>query len=150
MASGDLGPVGEKGLPGPRKFLNSGFLLVIHSQSKMVPSCPLNMRKLWIGYSLLYLEGQEKAHTQDLGMSTYRNIFHFLKLKLAFGLLKMLLIPDSYHLPDPTHQAGFVPIYWVLLHQVESAFFVQSTSYHFLGSSAVPGSDGMLNPPSLG
>lgn len=27
------------------------------------------MRVLWQGYSLLYLEGQEKAHTQDLGQA---------------------------------------------------------------------------------
>lgn len=41
-----------------------------HSQSGQIPSCPLNMRVLWRGYSLLYLEGQEKAHTQDLGTHT--------------------------------------------------------------------------------
>lgn len=45
-------------------------MLVRHSQTKQIPSCPLNMRVLWVGYSLLYLEGQEKAHTQDLGMFT--------------------------------------------------------------------------------
>lgn len=49
--------------------LNSGFLLVMHSQSTSIPACPLNMRVLWVGYSLLYLEGQEKAHTQDLGQA---------------------------------------------------------------------------------
>lgn len=49
--------------------MNSGFLLVIHSQSPRVPTCPPNMRKLWDGFSLLYLEGQEKAHTQDLGQA---------------------------------------------------------------------------------
>lgn len=32
--------------------------------------CPAGMPRLWTGYSLLYLEGQEKAHNQDLG--TYR------------------------------------------------------------------------------
>lgn len=30
--------------------------------------CPQGMAKLWDGYSLLYVEGQEKAHNQDLGM----------------------------------------------------------------------------------
>lgn len=29
--------------------------------------CPVGMNKLWSGYSLLYFEGQEKAHNQDLG-----------------------------------------------------------------------------------
>ena len=29
--------------------------------------CPQGMAKLWDGYSLLYVEGQEKAHNQDLG-----------------------------------------------------------------------------------
>lgn len=31
--------------------------------------CPVGMSKLWDGYSLLYFEGQEKAHNQDLGMA---------------------------------------------------------------------------------
>uniref|UniRef100_A0A3Q3EWH5 Collagen IV NC1 domain-containing protein n=1 Tax=Labrus bergylta TaxID=56723 RepID=A0A3Q3EWH5_9LABR len=66
---GDPGPVGDPGQPGPNRKLNSGFLLVVHSQSKMIPACPLNLRVLWVGYSLLYLEGQEKAHTQDLGQA---------------------------------------------------------------------------------
>lgn len=30
--------------------------------------CPQGMDMLWDGYSLLYVEGQEKAHNQDLGM----------------------------------------------------------------------------------
>lgn len=38
-----------------------------HSQSPQVPMCPQGMAKLWEGYSLLYVEGQEKAHNQDLG-----------------------------------------------------------------------------------
>lgn len=32
--------------------------------------CPQDMAKLWDGYSLLYVEGQDKAHNQDLGMKT--------------------------------------------------------------------------------
>lgn len=40
-----------------------------HSQSRTVPPCPPGTRVLWAGYSLLYLEGQEKAHTQDLGQA---------------------------------------------------------------------------------
>lgn len=38
-----------------------------HSQDSQVPMCPQGMAKLWDGYSLLYVEGQEKAHNQDLG-----------------------------------------------------------------------------------
>ncbi|CAG02171.1 unnamed protein product, partial [Tetraodon nigroviridis] len=68
-AKGEPGPTGEPGLPGPRTLLNYGFMLVRHSQTKQIPSCPMNMRVLWVGYSLLYLEGQEKAHTQDLGQA---------------------------------------------------------------------------------
>lgn len=40
-----------------------------------VPVCPRGMRALWIGYSLLYLEGQEKAHTQDLGILSHIDTF---------------------------------------------------------------------------
>nr|5NB1_A Chain A, Collagen alpha-4(IV) chain [Homo sapiens]5NB1_B Chain B, Collagen alpha-4(IV) chain [Homo sapiens]5NB1_C Chain C, Collagen alpha-4(IV) chain [Homo sapiens]5NB1_D Chain D, Collagen alpha-4(IV) chain [Homo sapiens]5NB1_E Chain E, Collagen alpha-4(IV) chain [Homo sapiens]5NB1_F Chain F, Collagen alpha-4(IV) chain [Homo sapiens] len=46
-----------------------GFLLVLHSQTDQEPTCPLGMPRLWTGYSLLYLEGQEKAHNQDLGLA---------------------------------------------------------------------------------
>lgn len=37
--------------------------------------CPVGMAKLWSGYSLLYMEGQEKAHNQDLGECAARRIF---------------------------------------------------------------------------
>ena len=86
--------MGDPGTPGSTKTLNLGFLLVMHSQSKTVPSCPLNMRVLWTGYSLLYLEGQEKAHTQDLGINTetYTYIgFHAVELNIVFGLFKSLV-----------------------------------------------------------
>lgn len=70
--SGAPGPPGDTGEPGHRSQLRSGFLLVIHSQSVQVPECPAGSNQLWVGYSLIYLEGQEKAHTQDLGKSTYQ------------------------------------------------------------------------------
>lgn len=38
-----------------------------HSQSTEIPTCPLGQTKLWDGYSLLYIEGNEKSHHQDLG-----------------------------------------------------------------------------------
>lgn len=49
------------------RSVSVGYLLVKHSQSDQTPMCPVGMAKLWEGYSLLYFEGQEKAHNQDLG-----------------------------------------------------------------------------------
>ncbi|NXY92702.1 CO4A6 protein, partial [Alcedo cyanopectus] len=46
-----------------------GYTLVKHSQSDQIPPCPIGMSKLWDGYSLLYVEGQEKSHNQDLGFA---------------------------------------------------------------------------------
>lgn len=69
---GNRGPEGEKGSHGPTKELNLG-LLVVHSQSANTPRCPGNMNTLWEGFSLLYLEGQERAHTQDLGKYIFIN-----------------------------------------------------------------------------
>jgi len=47
----------------------TGILLVKHSQTDMVPECYPGHHKLWDGYSLLYIEGNEKAHNQDLGFA---------------------------------------------------------------------------------
>lgn len=65
------GTIGEKGDAGrsceqPSVF-QSGFLVVKHSQSTTVPFCESGQVELWKGYSLLYTEGNEKAHNQDLG-----------------------------------------------------------------------------------
>lgn len=51
----------------PGRSVSIGYLLVKHSQTDREPMCPVGMNKLWGGYSLLYFEGQEKAHNQDLG-----------------------------------------------------------------------------------
>lgn len=60
----------------------TGILLVKHSQSSSIPECSPGHVKLWDGYSLLYIEGNEKAHNQDLGVfqivSTTRAMFFFL------------------------------------------------------------------------
>jgi len=45
----------------------NGLLLVRHSQSSRIPDCPNGMAKLWDGFSLLYLDGNEMSHNQDLG-----------------------------------------------------------------------------------
>lgn len=67
-----LGSPGKSGPPGPPgavgRSYSIGYTLVKHSQDSQVPMCPQGMAKLWDGYSLLYVEGQEKAHNQDLGM----------------------------------------------------------------------------------
>lgn len=79
---GTRGLQGLPGLPGPKgregrpcqelgDYL-SGILLVRHSQSVAVPDCPPGQTKLWDGYSLLYIEGNEKAHHQDLGFAGTR------------------------------------------------------------------------------
>ena len=59
------GDPGEKGLPGPRVL--TGYFLTRHSQTARVPACPFGMTRMWEGYSLLYVQGNEKAHGQDLG-----------------------------------------------------------------------------------
>ena len=51
----------------PGQSVRVGYTLVKHSQLKQVPLCPSEMTQLWVGYSLLFVEGQEKAHNQDLG-----------------------------------------------------------------------------------
>lgn len=67
-STGARGTTGMQGLPGPpARSTSIGYTLVKHSQSSQVPMCPQGMAKLWEGYSLLYVEGQEKAHNQDLG-----------------------------------------------------------------------------------
>ncbi|CAG0911181.1 unnamed protein product, partial [Cyprideis torosa] len=40
-----------------------------HAQDSIVPECYEGHTKLWDGYSLLYIEGNEKAHAQDLGLA---------------------------------------------------------------------------------
>uniref|UniRef100_A0A672U408 Collagen IV NC1 domain-containing protein n=2 Tax=Strigops habroptila TaxID=2489341 RepID=A0A672U408_STRHB len=53
----------------PGRSVGVGYTLVKHSQSDQIPPCPIGMSKLWDGYSLLYVEGQEKSHNQDLGFA---------------------------------------------------------------------------------
>jgi integrin beta 8 len=56
---------GPPGPPGPT--YHNGFVLVKHSQTAAIPQCPNGQERLWDGYSLLYIEGNEKSHNQDLG-----------------------------------------------------------------------------------
>ncbi|XP_013925870.1 PREDICTED: collagen alpha-6(IV) chain-like, partial [Thamnophis sirtalis] len=67
---GRPGNPGLAGLPGMAgRSIGVGYTLVKHSQSDQIPPCPVGMNKLWEGYSLLYVEGQEKSHNQDLGFA---------------------------------------------------------------------------------
>ena len=63
-APGQMGEKGPRGSPGLGDF---GFMLTVHSQASSVPACPSGMNKMWEGYSLLYIQGNERAHGQDLG-----------------------------------------------------------------------------------
>ena len=69
---GEVGPKGEPGLPcEDQPDYLTGILLVKHSQTMEVPHCEPGHIKLWDGYSLLYIEGNEKAHHQDLGKEVH-------------------------------------------------------------------------------
>lgn len=69
-AIGETGPKGEPGAPCEQIYdYQAGILLVKHSQSVEIPQCESGHTKLWEGYSLLYVEGNEKAHSQDLGLA---------------------------------------------------------------------------------
>ncbi|WP_411027473.1 hypothetical protein, partial [Salmonella sp. s54925] len=61
--------MGSKGNRGPAGSGDFGFMLTVHSQEKTVPDCPAGMNKMWDGYSLLYIQGNERAHGQDLGQA---------------------------------------------------------------------------------
>ena len=65
---GNPGLPGNDGLPCDTTLkYTTGSMLVRHSQSSVIPRCEPDEVLLWDGYSLLYLEGNEKSHHQDLG-----------------------------------------------------------------------------------
>ena len=72
---GPSGPAGEEGRPGERGAVGErgpsvsghGFVYARHSQDTVLPTCPGTHKQLWTGYSLLYTQGNERAHAQDLG-----------------------------------------------------------------------------------
>lgn len=66
------GPPGPDGLPGSMgppgtPSVDHGFLVTRHSQTTDDPLCPPGTKILYHGYSLLYVQGNERAHGQDLG-----------------------------------------------------------------------------------
>uniref|UniRef100_A0A3B3R513 Collagen IV NC1 domain-containing protein n=1 Tax=Paramormyrops kingsleyae TaxID=1676925 RepID=A0A3B3R513_9TELE len=65
---GSDGPQGPPGAPGSSSAA-LGFLITRHSQTTDVPLCPDGTSLIYNGYSLLYVQGNERAHGQDLGTS---------------------------------------------------------------------------------
>lgn len=70
---GSDGPQGPPGLPGTASTAH-GFLITRHSQGRDVPFCPDGTNMIYDGYSLLYVQGNERAHGQDLGMDSLFNL----------------------------------------------------------------------------
>lgn len=85
MIQGPQGPPGNPGPPGepcyPEPDYMTGILLVKHSQTSAPPTCEPGHHKLWDGYSLLFIEGNEKAHNQDLGNLSLFLYFQIFNLK---------------------------------------------------------------------
>lgn len=44
-----------------------GFIFNRYSQTTTIPSCPEGTKPLYHGFSLLFVQGNEQAHGQDLG-----------------------------------------------------------------------------------
>lgn len=66
---GPDGVPGQVGPPGPSSMYH-GFLVTRHSQTVEVPQCPEGTSLIYDGYSLLYVQGNERSHGQDLGEKT--------------------------------------------------------------------------------
>lgn len=69
--SGEVGPKGSQGPPGTK----DGFLFTKHSQKTLVPACPPGSKRVYFGYSLLFINGNNRGHGQDLGMK-HRQTIH--------------------------------------------------------------------------
>ncbi|XP_042564728.1 collagen alpha-3(IV) chain-like [Clupea harengus] len=67
--SGPKGQKGPKGIRGPVKHgvTGDGFLFTHHSQKDSSPYCPAGTTQLYTGYSLLFINGNNRGHGQDLG-----------------------------------------------------------------------------------
>lgn len=56
--------------------VDHGFLVTRHSQTIDDPQCPPGTKILYHGYSLLYVQGNERAHGQDLGEASADGCVH--------------------------------------------------------------------------
>lgn len=96
-ARGPPGPAGLPGIPGGDYLM--GILLVKHSQSNYVPQCPQGMTRLWEGYSLLYIQGNEKSHNQDLGKKNMvDNLYVYLVFLSKYKKLYISLYTNLKHM----------------------------------------------------
>lgn len=86
---GPDGIPGRIGPPGPSS-MDHGFLVTRHSQTVDVPQCPDGTTLIYDGYSLLYVQGNERSHGQDLGQHSNHTI-HIATLLLAMLQLDWLL-----------------------------------------------------------
>lgn len=73
--AGLQGHTGAKGVPGPPgPCIDSphqdSFLFTRHSQELYIPECPAGSTEVYSGYSLLFINGNNRAHGQDLGKKT--------------------------------------------------------------------------------
>ena len=82
------GPPGSDGLPGLKGrpgdtgppaagTVMRGFVFTRHSQTTAIPSCPEGTEPLYSGFSLLFVQGNEHSHGQDLGNAPWLISIHF-------------------------------------------------------------------------
>lgn len=86
---GPPGPDGMQGPPGPpgTTSVAHGFLITRHSQTTDAPQCPQGTVHIYEGFSLLYVQGNKRAHGQDLGKIVG---IEFLSMHFVF-IFKILL-----------------------------------------------------------
>lgn len=77
--AGLRGQIGAKGVPGPPGPCidapqQDSFLFTRHSQELFIPECPAGSTEVYSGYSLLFINGNNRAHGQDLGKKIHSNL----------------------------------------------------------------------------